>query len=187
MIGTGQAPWRLWQAYNCQIEAGQHVDAVLVLGDCQRALLSIVVDFDTQNLCGRPQIAQFEVFGEISDGLLDCIKRLWYKGHIIHKDRQDDLDITSSKNIDSSIRICLFEAQGFESGVHLVIPPVFTLFGAIWHFFEQTHYLLAISLFKALWLLHIDIPVHFAIEICIWDINRPEMEVVDGCKCKDDA
>ena len=40
--------------------------------------------------------------------VLDCIKRLWCKGHIIHKDRQDDLDITSSKNITAASEyVCL--------------------------------------------------------------------------------
>ena len=29
-------------------------------------LLVIAIDFDAQDLCGRPQIAQLEVFGEIS-------------------------------------------------------------------------------------------------------------------------
>ena len=130
-------------------------------------LLAIVVNFDAQDLYGRPQIVQFEVFGEIGNGLLDCIKRLRCKGHIIHKDRQDDLDITMSENIDSSIRIGLFDAQGLESGVRLVIPPVSALSGAIECFLKQIHCLLAISLFKSLWLLHIHITVHFAIEICI--------------------
>ena len=97
------------------------------------------------------------------------------------------MDITSNENIDCSIRIGLFEAQGLESGAYLVIPPVSALSGAIQCFLEQTDGLLVISLFKSLWLLHVDITVHFAIEICIRDINRPEMQVMDGCKCKDDA
>ena len=73
---------------------------------------------------------------QIGNGLLDCIKRLQPKGHIIHKDRQDDLDITLSKDIDSSIKICLFEAEGFQSGAQLVISPVSALSGAIQHFLE---------------------------------------------------
>ena len=82
------------------------------------------------------------------------------------KDRQDDLDITPSENIDSSIKICLFEVQELKSGAHLVIPPDSALFGAIQCFLQQIHCLLAISLFKFLWVLHVDITVHFAIEIC---------------------
>ena len=53
-------------ACQCSTGAGIH----------QKALLAIAVDFDAQDLYGRPQIVQFEVFGEISNDLLDCIKRL---------------------------------------------------------------------------------------------------------------
>jgi hypothetical protein len=50
--------------------------------------------------------------------------------HVIDKDRQDDANITSDIDIDSSVRIRLFEAHELQSGAHLAIPVISTFLGA---------------------------------------------------------
>ena len=39
----------------------------LALGDGELTIGTIPVDFNAQELCGRPQISQFEVLGEFLD------------------------------------------------------------------------------------------------------------------------
>jgi len=90
----------------------------------------------------------------------------------LHKDRENDADITSDEDIDCSIRICLFEAHGLQRG--LVIPAVSALFRAIQRLLEQTNSVLWVANSKALWLLHIDVTVHFAVQIGIEDANSAQ-------------
>ena len=92
----------------------EHIYAILSLGDGQRAFGAIPVDLDAQNLPSRTKIAHFEVLLQLLDRILDCLKGLEGKCHVIDKDRQDETNITLDIDINSCIRIDLGEANGLK-------------------------------------------------------------------------
>jgi hypothetical protein len=80
-------------------------------------------------------------------------------------------DIILNEDVDSSIRICLFEAHRLKSGAHLVIPVISALLGAIERLLQQADQLLWTPFNEALWLLHVDVTIHVAIQIGIRDVD----------------
>ena len=77
------------------------------------------------------------------------------------------MNITLDIDINSCIRMDLGEAHRLKDSMHLVIPAISTLFGAIECFLQQADKFFWLSFSKAIRLLHIDLAVDLTIEISI--------------------
>jgi len=91
----------------------------------------VSVYLNAQQLSGSTQVSKLKVLGQLQDKLVNGSSRLGCKGHVIHKHRQYDSDISLDIDIDGCIRVRLGKAQGLEYRTHLLVPAVSTLFCAI--------------------------------------------------------
>jgi len=88
----------------------------------------VSVYLNAQQLSGSTQVSKLEVLGQLQDKLVNGCSRLGCKGHVIHKHRQYDSDISLDIDIDGCIRVRLGKAQGLEYRTHLLVPTVLLCF-----------------------------------------------------------
>lgn len=103
-------------------------------------------------VCCRPKIAQFEVSPQFSDRLLDGRQRQPSKGRVIHKDRQNDAEITSDRDLyAASEDIC---SKPIDHAMVRIFrfPPCFVPYS---DFLSKQTVFFDLPWEKALWLLHI--------------------------------
>ena len=92
---------------------------------------AILLHLNTQQKCSRPEITEFEVFGQLRDSLGHGSITFRDKSNVINEDRNNDLDVTFGVDVDGAVGAKPRVANAFKNTPEFLIPLSGSLLEAI--------------------------------------------------------